>query len=131
MAKHNDIGKIGEDIATKWFTQNGYTIVGRNYRKKYGEIDIVARETNSIHFIEVKSVSYETKSDLERSVSHGTWRPEENVHTQKQKRLKRVIETWIIENNYNGMWQIDIVTVRIVLKDRIARVNLIKNVIFE
>ena len=131
MAKHNEIGKLGEDLAAKWLVSRDFVIIERNYLKKYGEIDIVARETEKIHFIEVKSVSYETKSVMEIAVSHGTWRPEENVHYEKQKRMSRVIETWLAENSYVGKWQIDILSVRIVPRERIARFNLIDNVIFE
>lgn len=131
MAKHNEIGKLGEDLAVKWLTDKGYSIVSRNYLKKYGEIDIVARETDKIHFVEVKSVSYETKADMEEAVSRGTWRPEENVHFSKQQRLGRVIEVWLSENNYKGEWQIDILSVRIVPRERIARFGMLNNVIFE
>ena len=117
MAKHNEIGKLGEGLAVKWLTDKGYSILKRNYLKKYGEIDIVARETDKIHFVEVKSVSYETKVDMENAVSRGTWRPEENVHFAKQQRLSRVIEVWLSENNYKGSWQIDILSVRIVPRE--------------
>lgn len=131
MAKHNEIGKIGEEIATKWIISNEYSIIQRNYWKKFGEIDIVARETSKIHFIEVKSVSYETKESLIKAVSHGTWRPEENVHKEKVRRFKNVIETWLIENNYMGEWQIDILTVRLVPHEKFAQVNMLENVIFD
>lgn len=131
MAKHNEIGKLGENLAVKWLTNKGYSIVTQNYLKKYGEIDIVARETDKIHFVEVKSVSYETRIDMNEAVSRGTWRPEENVHFAKQQRLGRIIEVWLSENNYKGEWQIDILSIRIVPRERIARFNLIDNVIFE
>jgi len=131
MAKHNVIGKIGEDIACNWLESKNFQIVERNYLKKLGEIDIVARETEKIHFIEVKSVSYGTKEELEYAVSHETWRPEENVHREKIRRMKNAIQTWINENSYDGMFQIDILTVRIVTDDKFAQVNVLDNVIFE
>jgi Holliday junction resolvase-like predicted endonuclease len=68
---------------------------------------------------------------MEKAVSRGTWRPEENVHFAKQQRLSRVIEVWLSENNYKGEWQIDILSVRIVPRERIARFSLLDNVIFE
>ena len=83
-----------------------------------------------MHFIEVKTVSYETKSDLDRAVTHGTWRPEENVHYHKIQRLNRAIESWIMEHNYEGDWQIDVAAVRIVTREKHATIKLIKNVIF-
>ncbi len=131
MAKHNEIGKIGEDLASKWLISNGYQVIERNYLKKFGEIDIVARETNKVHFVEVKTVSYGTKHDLEYAISHETWRPEENIHREKIRRFKNTIEVWLIENKYIGNWQIDIMTVRLVLDEKFVRVNMIDNVIFD
>ena len=103
----------------------------RNYRKKYGEIDIVARETGGkVHFIEVKTVSYETRSDFDR-ISRETWRPEENVHHQKLRKLSRVIEVWLQENEYLGEWQIDVFAVRIVPREKLASITRIENIIIE
>lgn len=132
MAKHNEIGKIGEDIAEDWLIQKGFTIIERNYLRKWGEIDIVSHETTGkIHFVEVKAVSYETKADLEYAVSHATWRPEENVHKDKQERLKRAIQTWLLDYKYTGEWQIDIIAIRMVPREKYCRVMLLDNVIFE
>ena len=132
MAKHNEIGKTGEGIASEWLASKGFAILERNYLKKWGEIDIVAHETNGrIHFVEVKTVSYETKGDLERAVSYGTWRPEENVHKNKQQRLSRAIQSWLIEHPECVDWQIDIIAVRMVPDEKYAKVYLLDNVIFE
>ena len=131
MAKHNEIGKMGEEIACKWLLSRGFTIIQQNYWKKFGEIDVVARETDRIHLIEVKSVSYGTKYDLEKAVSHETWRPEENVHREKQRRLKNAIQAWLSENKFEGEWQIDILMVRLVPRERCALVEWLNNVIFD
>lgn len=131
MAKHNEIGKIGENIVTKWLESQNYRIIERNYLKKWGEVDIVASKNSRMHFVEVKSVSYETREMLEYAVSHETWRPEENVHREKLKRLGRAIETWLSERRYTGAWQIDVLTVCIVPRERFARVKLIDNVILD
>ena len=138
MARHNEIGIIGEDIAVKFLRERGYVILERNYLRKWGEIDIVTRETSGkVHFVEVKSVSYETKSDMDwalfgdSTVPHGTWRPEENVHKNKQERLKRAIQTWLLDNTYEGTFQIDIITVRVVPGEKYAKVHIIPNVVFE
>lgn len=48
-------GKAGEDIAVQYLKNNKYEILDRNFRfKRYGEIDIVAKKSNIISFIEVK-----------------------------------------------------------------------------
>ena len=132
MAKHNEIGKIGEQIAENWLIQKGFTIVERNYLRKWGEIDIVSCETTGkIHFVEVKTVSYETKAYLEYAVSCGTWRPEENVHRDKQQRLSRAIQTWLLDHKYNEEWQIDIIAIRMVPREKYCLVKYVDNVIFD
>lgn len=132
MAKHNKIGTIGEDIVAKWLNSKAFHVIERNYRKKWGEIDIVARGMNgSLRFVEVKTVSYETKLLLNYSVSHETWRPEEKITTEKIKRMNRAIETWIMEHNYSGDWQVDLVVLRVVPREKIARIKFIENVIVE
>lgn len=132
MARHNEIGKIGEDIASEWLKNRGFEIIERNYLRKWGEIDIVARGTSGkTHFVEVKTVSYETRQDLDRAVSHGTWRPEENVHSDKQNRMKRAIETWILENEWVGEWQIDVLAVRLVPREKYGTVKYLENMVFE
>lgn len=59
MALHNKIGEIGEKIAVKYLKQEGYYIIERNYRNKFGEIDIIASKNGCTIFIEVKSRSSE------------------------------------------------------------------------
>lgn len=130
MAKHNEIGVFGENIAENWCIRNNFVILDRNYRKKYGEIDIVARETSGkVHFIEVKAVSYETRSLLEIAVSRRTLRPEENVDQRKLKRLSRVIEVWLTENNNVSEWQIDVFAIRMVPREKYATIMRIENII--
>ena len=128
-AKNKEIGKIGEDIAENYLKNKGFDILCRNYLKKWGEIDIVTRRTDKIHFIEVKAVSYETKQDLKLAVTHGTWRPEENVHAYKLRKLNRAIESWLMENHCDLDWQIDVMAVRIVPREKYATVKYIPNVI--
>ena len=124
MAKHNEIGKIGEDIACDFLVSKGLKIVDRNFRRPYGEIDIVARETSGKYrFIEVKSVSYETGRGM------GAYRPEENVHPQKVKRLLKVIETYIVLKNIDHEWQFDVAVVSVDQKSKTAKVKYLEDII--
>ncbi len=131
MAIHNTIGRLGEDLAADWLRRKGFTIVSCNYRQKWGEIDIIAKMDGRTHFCEVKTVSYETMSLLEYAVSHGTWRPEEKVDSYKLKKFARTVETWLSENKYLGSWQIDVIAVRMVPREKHARITIIENVIIE
>jgi putative endonuclease len=124
-------GNIGESIAAKYMFKLGYTILDRNYGRKWGELDIVAQQGDVVHFVEVKTVSYETKEALQYAVTHETWRPEELVHAFKFHQLEKIIETWLSEHEYEGEWIIDVVGVRIVPRETFATVNMIENVIRE
>jgi len=131
--KKNQVGAYGEQIAVNYLKNKGFTVLDINYLKKWGELDIVARETvgskQIVHFVEVKTVSYETKAALTNAVTHETWSPEDNVHFKKIQRMNRTIESWLSENNCDLDWQIDIAAVRIVPREKYASVKYIPNII--
>lgn len=120
------IGELGEDIACKFLEKNGFSLLERNYTKKWGEIDIISKKNNVIYFIEVKSKSV---PDLD-IVSHETGRPEDNMHPWKLKRLSRTIQTYLINKRIgNTPWQFDLLVVLLDLDRRKARVRRIENII--
>jgi putative endonuclease len=126
MAKHNEVGNIGEKVASEYLKSKGHVVIFRNYRKPYGEIDIVSKNAGIVHFVEVKTVSHET------SVGSGTgdfFRPEENVHQQKVKRLLRTIGAYLFENGENGEWQFDVVAVILDQNKKTAKVRFLENVV--
>ncbi|HEY4502517.1 MAG TPA: YraN family protein [Candidatus Paceibacterota bacterium] len=124
-----EIGNLGEGIACRHLEGKGFTVIARNYLKKWGEIDIVAHETNrKLHFIEVKTVTRET-GDFPRAIS-SLHRPEDNVHPQKLKRMRRVIQSYLLEKRSELCdWQFDVVTVVIHIKDKTATCRTILNVV--
>lgn len=126
MAKHNEIGRVGEKVAEEYLVSKGHTILSRNYRKPYGEIDIVSRKAGLVRFVEVKSVSWETGEGV--STKEG-YRPEENVHPAKIKRMVRVIDTYIREKNIESDWQFDVIAVYLDEKTKTAKVRYLENVI--
>lgn len=105
MARHNKIGSAGEDIAVKHLMKQRYKILKRNYRKKWGEIDIIARKKDILHFVEVKTVSCVTRFD--------DYIPEENLHHFKRRRLERAIKTYLAEKrvSYETEFQVDVMAV--------------------
>lgn len=122
---HNQkIGIIGENIAVKHIVKHNFKLIQRNYRKKWGEIDIIAKKDNILHFIEVKSVSF-------ANVSYETLFPEDNIHYWKRKRLSRVIQSYLLEKNvsYETEWQIDALAVFINLKSMKAKIRFTENII--
>lgn len=71
-----DTGKLGEDLATVELWHQGYAILARRYRTRYGEIDIVAQDGNTVVFVEVKA---------RRSDRFGT--AAESITPRKQRRI--------------------------------------------
>ncbi len=150
-------GNLGEDLCEMFLVKQGYKILDRNYLKKWGELDLISEKDAIIHFIEVKSqnISREMKDknvsrDFSRDCftasgytlkfSHETldgnneyYRPEDNLHYQKQKRILRAIQTYLIEKriNENKEWQIDLITVKIDFSKKEAIINHIENIVFE
>src|SRR3989339_770547 len=127
------VGEIGENIAVKHLVKHKYKILDRNYRKKWGEIDIIAKKNNVFHFIEVKSVSCETWKYEKINVSQetfGDYQPEENVHPWKIKRLKRAIQSYLIEKNVSGEteWQLDIMAVFIDFSKKRAKIRITEDI---
>lgn len=122
-------GTKGEHVVAEYLTRNGYRILARNYNKPWVEIDIIAEKDQVVHVIEVKTVSHDTKADLNWAVAHDLWRPEEQVHDRKLRKLGQGAEAWIKDNNYQGEWQIDIFAVRIVPHETFATINVIENVV--
>jgi putative endonuclease len=123
------IGDWGEEIASNYLKRHGFTIIERNYLKKWGEIDIIAEKNDQIHFIEVKSVSHETKKQLFSAVSRVTWRPEEQVTTRKLYQINKAIESWLDENHCESGWQIDICAIRMVPNEKYATLRYLPNII--
>ncbi|MEO8637895.1 MAG: YraN family protein [Candidatus Taylorbacteria bacterium] len=126
---HNKkVGTQGEDIACVFLMKHGYKIIERNYWRKWGEIDIVTEFDNELHFIEVKAVSRESLDDVTHVTS--SYRPEDNVHYQKQKRLSRVFQTYLIDKHReNEEWTFDLVCVYLSDTDQKAGVKIIKDII--
>jgi len=122
------IGGLGEDIAAEYLMRKGFTVISRNVSGKGYEIDIICRKNESVHFVEVKSVSYETIDILKNTVLHETWQPEDLVHRHKLRNIKRGIESWIIKHSYTGNVQIDVLVVRFVPRETYARVKYIENI---
>lgn len=118
------VGKIGEDIAVKFLVKQGFTVVERNYLKKFGEIDVVCRQGGKWHFVEVKTVSV----SRETSDDH---RPEENVHVAKQTRIGRTIQVYLNENDSDDEWEFHVVGVVLNTVKKTARVRFLKDIIIE
>jgi len=126
------IGKLGEDVACKFLEKQGYSILERNYTKKWGEIDIVAQKKQMLYFVEVKSKSVsDVNLAFDNNIEDSSFsRPEENMHPWKLKRLSRTIQTYLIHNRIgNTTWQFDLLVVYLDIDRRLAKVKKIENIV--
>jgi len=80
------LGRLGEDRAVRYLQREGFEILQRNYRSPFGEIDIIAREEETLVFVEVKTRS--TKA-------FGL--PQEAVNRRKQRQLIRTAQAYLGE----------------------------------
>ena len=126
MAKHNEIGKIGEKIAQTFLMKHGFCIRAVNERFKYGEIDIIAEKDNNLHFIEVKSVEIRDLKDISRLYIQ----PEDNMTFWKKRKFKRAIEIYISNSPSinDTKIKIDLVCVYVNTETREGRVKFTENI---
>jgi len=129
-AKHITTGKLGEEIACKFLLSKGYSIIERNFLRKYGELDIIAQKRGILTFIEVKTVSCENLDNVNRETSD-KYRPEDNVHPNKIKRLKRVIQVYLSKPGFSREteWEFGIISVVLSRNSPSAKVKYIKDII--
>ena len=123
------IGEIGENMAVKFLVKHGFSILDRNYTKKWVEIDIVAKKDDRLYFVEVKCVSREILPDVTRETSD--YRPEENMHPWKMKRMSRTIQTYLLSKKIPDAleWQVDLFVVYLDLKNKKARIKVVSDII--
>jgi putative endonuclease len=125
-----ETGALGESIASRFLAQKGFLILGMNYRKPWGEIDIIAERAGIVRFVEVKAVTRE-RIEIKGSVSREMeeYRPEEQVHPQKLKKICRTAETYMIETHDQREFQIDVVAIFLNPSKKQAVCRLYENVL--
>jgi putative endonuclease len=114
-------GDLGEEIASKFLERKGFKIVGRNYNKPWGEIDIVAEKDGIMRFVEVKSVSREIEEGVTREIDY---RPEELIDGRKLRKLARTAALYMESKRDKREFQIDAIGVILDKRKRIARCRL-------
>lgn len=100
MADHNDLGKLGEELAVEFLQKAGYAILETNFVFQKAEIDIIAQKNNVLAVVEVKTRS---------SVDFGS--PQDFVNPKKIKLLVKAIDEYVISNDLDLEIRFDIVAV--------------------
>lgn len=100
MAQHNELGKLGEQLATDLLIKKGYEIIVRNYVFQKAEIDIIAKHNNLMVCVEVKTRNSDFFGD-----------PQDFVTPSKIKLLVKAMDAFIIENDIDLETRFDIIAV--------------------
>jgi putative endonuclease len=116
-AYNKSIGSFGEDLAVNYITNLGYIILQKNFKCKIGEIDIVAKDSEYVVFIEVKT-RYNSKYGL----------PCEAVTPYKQKKIYKTAQFYIMINKMNSFnFRFDVIEVILDYNCPDNHIRLIKN----
>ena len=100
MAQHNQFGKEAEALAEKYFVDNGFEILFRNWRHAHYEIDLIAKKKDMLHIIEVKA----------RQTSKFGY-PEESVTKKKLRCLMKAADEFLFQNQQYRFVQFDILSI--------------------
>lgn len=117
-------GADGESVACQFLIKKGYTILDRNYRRPWGEIDIIAEKGMTVRFVEVKTLSREIKGGkVSHEISHN---PEDLVDERKLQKIARTAILYMDQTHDTREYQIDVVGVFLDKRRRIARCRLLE-----
>ncbi len=103
VVHRKSLGKRGESIAAEYLESKGYTIVERNWRSPYGEIDLIAGYGEVMAFVEVKTRATKSMGP-----------PEISITPRKAGHMLETAEHYIQQHpEENWDWRIDVITVQI------------------
>lgn len=112
------LGKLGETLAADYLTKRGFHILARNFYIRYGEIDIIALNDDTLIFIEVKTRIDETFG-----------LPEEAVTQRKLKEIIKTAEYYkMTHRNLPDLMRIDVVAIELHSDDSLKAIRHIENV---
>ena len=100
MAQHNELGKKGEQLAVDYLLKNNYKIIERNYRFDKAEVDIIAKQKDTLAIIEVKTRS---------SLDFGD--PQDFVKPKQIQRLVKAVDEYVTENDLDVEIRFDIIAI--------------------
>lgn len=107
MAKHNELGKLGEAIAQEFLLGKGYTIEAVNYRHRRLELDIVAKDGETLVFVEVKTRSDDYLFD-----------PEKAMTEKKETLMRNAAVAYMRETDYDWAIRFDVIAIVVRGEDR-------------
>lgn len=122
-----EIGALGENVAAEYLRRRGMKILDKNVSRKTGELDVVARGEDGLHFVEVKTIlAYEFPRPNDATDEYD---PSLNLHEAKIRKVARTAEWYVAEREWEGDWQVDGCLVWLRRRDGMARVTYLPQII--
>jgi len=121
-----EVGALGEKVAAEYLRRQGLTLIDRNVARKTGEIDLIAREGETLHFVEVKTIVCDQFPTAE---AKDVYDPSINIHEAKVRKVARTGEWYVMQKNWEGDWQVDAVLVWLRRHDGIAKVRYLPQIV--
>lgn len=118
MASHNELGALGEQIALEYLLKQGYLILDRNWSCGHKEIDIIAKDGDTIVFVEVKTRQ-----------STFLVEPETTVDIYKQRHIIWSANSYVNRNQYDNDVRFDIIAI-VIDKHNEKRIDHIKDAFY-
>jgi Holliday junction resolvase-like predicted endonuclease len=100
MNSTTETGRLAETAAAGWLEAAGHTVLDRNWRNRWCELDLVTRRAGMVHFVEVK---YRARPTWGTGFDY--------ITPDKIARLQRATAAWCQVNRYRGAYQVDVVSV--------------------
>ena len=115
---HNqNLGKLGENIASEYLLKKGYAIITKNFKEGYGEIDIVAQEGNTLVFVEVKT-----------RIGDCYGEPVDAILPRKIREIIQTSEFYLFKNMLNRSWRVDVVAIALNVDKSVERIEHFENI---
>lgn len=127
VTERRKTGDIGEEVAVEFLQRKGFKVLERNFRKPWGEIDIIAEKYGEVRFVEVKTVSRDTSDGVTREIP--VYQPEEMAHASKLAKVARTAELYMDSTGDRRDFQVDVVTVVLDTHTRRAHCKLYEQVL--
>lgn len=87
MYQPHQLGKWGEKKAVEYLQNKGYKIIEKNFKRKWGELDIVAQKEKTIIFCEVKTIAKQSEDE--------PFFPEDEINEKKEKQLRKMVQIYL------------------------------------
>jgi len=92
-------GKSSEDLACEFLLKNSCEILARNFRSKFGEIDVIAKKDSVLRFVEIKA-------------TQGDYEAEYRLTPAKFNKILKTIDFYLLQNGANADFQVDLIAIK-------------------